>query len=589
MKFATTMLSMLSAPLSGGAGRALLRLGALFVVAVLVFATGFQVLMTVVEGRDFTWPTAVYWTLVTMTTLGFGDIVFETDLGRMYSVVVLLSGTLLLLILLPFTFIQLIYLPWRAALRAARAPRSLPEGTRDHLILTGRSPMEQLLIRRARTVGMPYVLIVDDAEDASALHDDGYTVLVGDLDDPATYRTARADQAAMVLSAGTDQANTNVAFTVREVSETCLIVATAGSEDAIDVLELAGVDHVLQLGDLLGQAFAGRILAPTARASIVARFDDLVIAEASTAGTELVGKTLAQLDLRERCGVALVGMWERGALLHADPQAQVADTSILLLAGTEAQVEAYNASLGGSDDGSRPPTDRDGQQLVIVLGGGRVGRSVARSLEQAATPCRIVERQRDRVRAFPDAVIGDAADLEVLRQAGIEQATAVVVTTHDDDTNIYLALYSRRLRPDAEILGRVAVDRNVTTMHRAGADFALSYASVAAIEAWNTMRPHRTHLLTEGLIAFRTPLPPALANRTPAAIGLPDTGCVLVGSIRDGHCTTAVDAHTPLPAGADLVFVGDLEAEERFYARYITRTHRPPLRTRLRRALARTR
>jgi integrase len=188
-----------------------------------------------------------------MTTLGFGDIVFETDLGRMYSVVVLLTGALLILILLPFTFIQLVYLPWRSAVREARTPRSLPQDTEGHLVLTGRSPMERSLMRRASTVGVPYVLLVEDIEEAAALHDDGYPVMVGDLDDPATYRAARVDQAAMVVTARSDQANCNVAFTVREVTDRGLVIATAHSADAVDVLHLAGADCVLQLGRMLAE------------------------------------------------------------------------------------------------------------------------------------------------------------------------------------------------------------------------------------------------------------------------------------------------------------------------------------------------
>jgi voltage-gated potassium channel len=200
VKLAAAMMAMLAAPLTGGKARTLLRLGLLVLITVLLFSAGFQLVMSTVEGRDHSWWTAIYWTLVTMTTLGFGDIVFETDVGRMYSLVVLLAGALLILILLPFTVIQLVYLPWRDAVREARTPRSLPEDTRDHLVLTGRGPMEESLMRRAASAGVPYVLLVPDVEEAAALHDAGYPVMVGALDDPATYVAARVDRAAMVVA-----------------------------------------------------------------------------------------------------------------------------------------------------------------------------------------------------------------------------------------------------------------------------------------------------------------------------------------------------------------------------------------------------
>jgi voltage-gated potassium channel len=570
VKLAASMMAMLAAPLAGGKARAILRLGLVFVLAVVLFAAGFQLIMTAVEGREFSWVSAVYWTLVTMTTLGFGDIVFETDLGRIYSLVVLMVGALLILILLPFTFIQLVYLPWRAAVREARTPRALPTDTRDHLLITGRGPMEEALMRRAANAGVPYVLLVEDPEEAASLHDHGYPVMVGDLDDPATYRAARVDQAAMVVTARNDQANTNVAFTVREVTDRGIVVATANSEDAVDVLHLAGADCVLQLGELLGRMFAQRILEPTARSSIISTFENLVIAETSAAGTELVGRTLAELDLRHRFGVSVVGLWDRGELRAATPHLRIEESSILLLAGTREQVYAYDEAYS---EGEAAAGGNGEPGPVVVLGGGRVGRAVARNLEEAGQPCRVVEKQAYRVRHLPDEskVIGDAADLEVLREAGIEAAPAVVVTTHDDDTNVYLTLYSRRLRPRAEILGRVELERNVTTMHRAGADFVLSYASMGAIEAWNALRDDSTLLLAEGLVVFRVPMPASLAGRPLRSTDIPaTTGCSVIGIVRAGECATELHLDEPLPGDTELLLIGDDDAEERFYARFVT-------------------
>jgi voltage-gated potassium channel len=577
VKFAASMIAMLAAPLSGGKARAMLRLGLAFLLAVAAFAAGFQLIMTVVEGRQYSWWSAIYWTLVTMTTLGFGDIVFETDAGRMYSVLVLMTGALLILILLPFTFIQLVYLPWRSAVREARTPRQLPEDTRHHLLLTGRGSMEEALMRRAANAGVPYFLLVEDAEEAALLHDEGYPVLVGALDDPATYRAARVEQAAMVVTTRSDQANSNVAFTVREVSDRGTVVATANSEDAVDVLHLAGADRVLQLGELLGRMFAERILEPTARSSIISSIHDLVIAETSAAGTELVGCTLADLDLRQRFGISVVGLWDRGELHPATPHLRIEESSILLLIGRREQIHAYDDAYSESEavggNGATGP--------VVVLGGGRVGRAVHRNLVAAGHPCRVVEKQAARVRNLPreDVVIGDAADLEVLREAGIDDAPAVVVTTHDDDTNVYLTLYARKLRPRAEILGRVELDRNVTTMHRAGADFVLSYATMGAIEAWNELRGDSTLLLAEGLVLFRVPVPSSLAGRTLRSSDIPaTTGVTVIGIVRGSEGASDPHPDDPLPAGGELLLIGDDEAEERFFARYVNPPPRGGLR-----------
>jgi voltage-gated potassium channel len=581
MKFATSMLSMLSAPLAGGGLRAMIRLMLIFVASVLVFSAGFHTIMAY-EGRNFSWATSIYWTLVTMSTLGFGDIVFETDLGRMYSVVVLLTGALLILILLPFTFIQLVYVPWSEAMRDARAPRSLPTETTGHILFTGRGAMELALMRRAELSGVPYVLIVEDSDEAATLHDEGYPVMVGDLDEPETYRAARAHQAVMLIAARSDQANTNIVFTLREVTDAGLAVTTANAHDAVDVLELAGADRVIELGELLGRSFAHRILAPTARCSTISTFEDLDIAETSASGTELVGNSLADLDLRERFGVSVVGVWDRGSLQIATPRLRIEETSILLLAGQRDALAAYDRAYADTDAAPQGAADRE--PLVVVLGGGRVGRAAARTLHEAGTRCRIVDRLEERIAHLDGHVVGDAADLEVLREAGIEEASAVIITTHDDDTNIYLTIYCRRLRPDIEILGRVALERNVSTMHRAGADFVLSYASTGAIEAWNTLRHDSTVLLAEGLMVFRVPMPERLAGEPLGDTDIPaETGCTVIGILTASTAITDLAPDQVLPRNADLVLIGDDGAEQRFYDQYVNGQATSPLR----RALAR--
>ncbi len=96
------------------------------VVIVCIYSVLFHVLMQY-EGKNFPWFTGFYWVLTVMSTMGFGDITFHTDLGRFFSMVVLMSGVFFFLILLPFTFVQFFYQPWLEAQQKAKTPLSLPK------------------------------------------------------------------------------------------------------------------------------------------------------------------------------------------------------------------------------------------------------------------------------------------------------------------------------------------------------------------------------------------------------------------------------------------------------------------------------
>jgi voltage-gated potassium channel len=170
---------------------------------------------------------------------------------------------------------------------------------------------------------------------------------------------------------------------------------TADSKDSVALLELAGASSVLQLGRLLGDAFAKRILAPSGRSNMLNRFQDLLLAETAAADSDLVGRTLRELHVREEIGVSVVGVWQRGRFELAHADLRIEQSSILVLAGTQAQLDAY-------DERYHHAVTVNGTEVaaghVVIVGGGRVGRAAARAPREAGTSCTIVERLAEGVR-----------------------------------------------------------------------------------------------------------------------------------------------------------------------------------------------
>lgn len=533
----------------------LVTLLVVFVIVVVAFSAIFHELMEM-EGRSYSWPTSIYWTLTTMTTLGFGDITFQSDAGRIYSVVVLLTGSAFVLVMLPFIFIQFVFMPWMAEREQRRAPRSIPARTTGHILITAWGPVEAALVERTEQAGVPHVIVVEEVAEAGRLHDEGRTVIVGAFDDPETYRNARIEQAAMVVASRSDPANTNIAFTVREIAPDVDIVATANSPASVDILQIAGADRVVQLGEILGSAMAARSLGLGGRTHAIGEFGDLLIAEAGIAGTDLVGQTLAEAQLRARLGIGIVGVWRRGEFEIATADTQLEPSTILLLAGSKEQLMAFD---------ERHAAGVDDALSAVIIGGGRVGRAIGQAYGEAGIDYTIVEKLPERRREGVPYVIGDAADRAVLEQAGINEAEAVVVTTHEDDVNVYLTRYCRGLRPEARIISRARLDRNVSTLYRAGADAVLSYAATGSTAIWNHFRGGETVLVAEGLSVMRTPVPPDLAGRTLADTHVHRrTGCNVVAIETVGGTTTSPDPHQPLPEDGTMIIVGADESFGRF-------------------------
>lgn len=523
-----------------------------------VFSVIFHYLMAL-EGKDHSWITGFYWTLTVMSTLGFGDITFNSDLGRLFSIVVLLSGMIFLLTLLPFTFIKFFYAPWIEAETRRRTPRELPPETRDHVIITSFDSVIMALIEKLADHRIDYVVVVDDFKRALELYDAGIRVAVGDVDDPETYRKLRVDHAALVVATNRDEINTNITFTVRELSEKVPIITSADSPYSEDILLMAGSTKVLQIYDILGRSLAAWTVGGDCRANIISRFDELVIAEFPAMGTPLVGKALAESKLREDLGVTVVGIWERGKFMIPKADSLIQRTSVLVLAGSEKNLTAFN------DVYAFYHICQLAADPVLIIGSGRVGDTIVERFKERDTPYLVIEKNPRRLQDEEHYVIGDAADIRTLQRAWIDKAPAALVTTHDDATNIYLTKYLRSLRPDMQILSRSNLDRNVSTLHRAGADFVMSYASLGANAIFNFLKNEDMCMLAEGLNIFHLRAPESLVGKNLAQSGIRRiTDCSVVAVKEDGVLSINPDPQKPIKHNAELILIGTDEGEGKF-------------------------
>ena len=536
-------------------------------LAILIFLiTAYSILFHYImaaEGHDHSWVTGFYWTLTVMSTLGFGDITFTGDIGKLFSIIVLLTGILFLLVLLPFTFIQFFYAPWIEAERQSRTPRALPSHVSGHVIITGYNSVTGALIERLVNHRVPYTLVIEDVHTALDFYDMGFRVALGNIDDPETYRLMRACDAAMVVSAESDEKNTNVAFTVREFNENVPIICTADSPDSVDILKMAGARLVLQLPDMLGKSLARRTIGGDRKANVIGTFDELVIAEAPATGTPLVGKTLAESRLREVAGITVIGVWDRGQFSIPGPGTLITTTMVLVIAGSEEQMAKYEEIMC---------IYQVSIQHAVIIGAGRVGAAVASSLGERDIDYIIVDKDQDMLFRDKEFVIGNAADIETLKMAGIDKASAAIITTHDDATNIYLTKYCRGLRPDMQIISRANVDRNVSTLHRAGADFVMSYASLGANAIYNYLESSEIVMLAEGIDIFKRKIPAELFGKTILQSRLrQETGCSVVAIRSNGGMTINPDPSTKFERDGEIVLIGSAEAEKKYISKYKNR------------------
>jgi len=545
--------------------RILLRYIAILVGVIFVFTVGFHFIMLYVEGEEHSWITGLYWTLTVMSTLGFGDITFQSDIGRLFSVFVLLSGIVMLLIVLPFAFIRFFYAPWLESQIRNTAPRALPADTEGHVILTKYDTIAPGVIRRLERDEIPYVVLEPDPHTAANLQVDGVRVVAGDVANKETYEAVSADRARFVLANHGDQMNTNITLTVREVAPNVPIAAFISDDDSQDILELSGATQTLPIKRWLGEQLATRVTTQQGEVHPIGQYRTLRFAELPVRHTSLEGKTLREARLRERTGATVVGFWERGTLRPVRPDVPLAPTSVIVVVGADDQLRALNRQVV-SDDGTegRP---------VLIIGGGRVGGAAVRVLHKRGVPVHLVEMEQsscDVLRPYcADVFCGDAAEYDLLKEAGIEDAPSVLLTTNDDSINIHLASYCRRLNPNMRVVSRITHEHNLEAIHRAGADFVLSSTTLGVDAVYSAIRGRRVVVLGEGVDLFTREIPFSLQEKTLAEsrVGA-ETGLNVVAIEHDDTFETDLTGDTRLPGEGHLLLIGSEEQMEAFVHAY---------------------
>jgi len=120
------------------------------------------------------------------------------------------------------------------------------------------------------------------------------------------------------------------------------------------------------------------------------------------------------------------------------------------------------------------------------------------------------------------------------------------------------------------VICRSTLERNTETLHRAGADFVFSYASMGATSLLNLIKGRRIISIAEGLDVFRLGVPRSLEGKTIVESGVrKQTGCTIL-AIREADAELLINPppHMVLEASHEMVLVGSMESESEFLKHY---------------------
>lgn len=498
----------------------------------------------------------------TMTTTGYGaDSPWESPVMNLYIIFMQISG-----IGIGFFTLRLIIIPLFTGAEVNLDNRLSTK--RDHVIICEYRRDSTVLLDELKQLDLDYVLISSSKENAKALSDEGYSAIDGSPQDRDAFKRASIETARAVITDAAE-ANVNTILTVRSIRPDVEIIALTDDSDQRDVLLETGADSVLSPHGVLGHRLAEKAIFSTGAelSDTIELGADFEVMEIPVQhGSELVDLRIRDTDLRERTGANIIGAWIDGELqLPPDPDALIRPNTVLLVSGAHESLEEL------SEFTRRPRTFREDRQ-VIIAGHGEVGKA-ARSVvvEEDIEVVTIDTHDHDGV-----DIVGDATSREVLLEADIEKAGAIIVGLPDDSLGLLTTVWSRSLNQNIEVLVRVSDADATRKALSAGADYVLSVPRVSARMIAKELRGEDVLAPASQIRLVRVPATP-FTGSTLAELGIYEkTGCRVI-AIDDGSTiTSVVDPQREITGAERLVLVGSDESIQDFLKRFDVSPADPP-------------
>jgi voltage-gated potassium channel len=325
------------------------RLSVVLLVVVLTLGTTGYV---VIEG--WTAFDALYMTITTVTTVGYGEIHPLSRAGRVFNIGVVIFGVATVLYTFSFLMARLVEGDLHERWIRRRRERMLDELT-NHFIVCGYGRMGHIIAQEFVRQSVPFVLVERDPDRMQEAIEAGFLAVEADASsEQVLKRIGIARARGFIAAVSTDAENVYAVLTARLLRPDLFIIGRAETEDARGKLIRAGADRVLSPYMIGGLQLAQTALRPAVVdfVQLATSSDNLELnMEQVQIGAEssLAGRTILESTLRQRFGVVVVGIQRAtgGMEFNPSPETVMRPGDYLVVLGrtsTLRELEAAAAS-----------------------------------------------------------------------------------------------------------------------------------------------------------------------------------------------------------------------------------------------------
>uniref|UniRef100_A9A8R4 TrkA-N domain protein n=1 Tax=Methanococcus maripaludis (strain C6 / ATCC BAA-1332) TaxID=444158 RepID=A9A8R4_METM6 len=325
----------------------------IFVLFVLVIS--FSLIFMQIEG--WTFLQAIYFSVATISTVGYGDFYPTTDLGQFLTILFIIFGVstgLYTLGAFAESFISGYFKRYNRMVKMKKRIDMLE----NHYIVCGYGRIGRVVVDRLKESGLDYVAIDSNSEilKAEFEKDPEFNYIVGDATHDEYLIEAHIDRAkALISTVSTDSDNVYITLSSKRLNTNLYVVSKADEQVAMDKLLIAGADKVVSPYMIGGLRVAELAMKPgildfVSTFMSIAKYEydeDLEIRKIIIRkNSKIIGKTLTESQIRYNSGATIIGIKkENDLLVNPGPEVILEYDDHIYAFGTSEQLDALESMV----------------------------------------------------------------------------------------------------------------------------------------------------------------------------------------------------------------------------------------------------
>tara|TARA_R110000868_G_scaffold101343_4_gene278977 strand:- start:1096 stop:2115 length:1020 start_codon:yes stop_codon:yes gene_type:complete len=320
----------------------------LLVVIMLIGVFGFVMI------SGYSWIDAFYMTVITMTTVGFGEVSPLDDQSKIFTIFLILASVVIVGYALSIITEYILSKNDVEELKHKKMQKKI-ESFKNHIVICGYGRNGKQAARKLMAYKKKFVVIEKNKEMEARMQLDEVPYVIGNANEDETLITAGVERASCFISAlPNDADNLFVVLSARQLNSKINIISRASKESSYDKLKFAGANNVILPDKIGGDHMASLVVVP----GLMEFIDNLSIVGKSNINIEEVAvekfydskkpKTIRDLDLRKKTGCSVIGYKDENGEYMVNPEAdmELARHSKIIVLGRPEQIEALNSEYG---------------------------------------------------------------------------------------------------------------------------------------------------------------------------------------------------------------------------------------------------